>query len=126
MDAAAGVLPVYAAFFREDNSTGKFPVVAMFLKENPLGYAKTFNMYKQPELAQLFGSMQQLIDTGISVEFLFDLNTLPNAAKDYYDTIMAAWKSGQKSIYYIRSIKKGQTIEDLMGFTDSGCVACAG
>lgn len=130
MDAAAGVMPVYAPFFREDNSTGKFPIAAMYLQENPLGYSKTFNLFDQTELARAIGVMQKFTDTGISAEFLFDLNKdIPGeheSAYELYKLINVAWESGMKAIYYIRSIKKGSDIEDLMGFSDSGCVGCAG
>jgi len=42
MDSSASILPVYNAFFSEDNKNGKLVVVAKFLKENPIGYGKTF------------------------------------------------------------------------------------
>lgn len=130
MDAAAGVMPVYASFFREDNSTGKFPIAAMHLKENPLGYSKTFNLFNQVHLAKCMGIMQKHIDTGLSAEFLFDLNKDNDydhkSAFELYKLINASWESGMKAIYYIRSIKKGSDIEDLMGFSDSGCAGCAG
>jgi ribonucleoside-diphosphate reductase alpha chain len=126
MDAAAGVMPVYAGFFREDNSTGKFPVSAMHLKQNPLGYAKAFHQHEQHHLVKVIGEMQKFIDTGISAEFIFDLNKENFSAKELYDLINLAWKNGMKSIYYIRSIKKGSTIEDVMGITESSCVGCAG
>lgn len=130
MDAAAGVMPVYASFFREDNSTGKFPIAAMYLSENPLGYSKTFNLYNQVELAKTIGAMQKFTDTGISAEFLFDLNKDVSdeheSAFELYKLINAAWEEGLKAIYYIRSIKKGSDIEDLMGFSDSGCAGCSG
>lgn len=127
MDAAAGVMPVYSGFFREDNSVGKFPVASMYLSENPLGYAKTFNLFKQTDLAEVVGVMQKHIDTGISAEFLLDQN-LPHAssALHLYQLINKAHESGLKAIYYIRTIKKGSNIEDLLGITDSGCVGCAG
>lgn len=127
MDAAAGVMPVYAGFFREDNSTGKFPVASMFLKENPLGYAKTFNLFKQTDLAKAVGVMQWFTDTGISAEYIFDQN-LPHSSSAFhlYQLICAAYEEKTKAIYYTRTIKKGTDIEDLMGFSDSGCVGCAG
>lgn len=126
MDAAAGVMPVYAAFFREDNSSGKFPISAMHLHNNPLGYSKTFNLFDQTELARTMGAMQKFIDTGVSAEFIFDQNKEGASALELYNLINEAWESGMKAIYYIRSIKKGSDIEDLMGFSDSGCVGCAG
>lgn len=126
MDAGAGVMPVYSAFFREDNSTGKFPVSAMHLKKNPLCYSKTFGNHNQVELTLAVGELQKFIDTGISAEYLFDQNRPDFSAKTLYDTIIAAWKNGTKSVYYVRSIKKGSSIEELLGIKDEGCVGCAG
>lgn len=126
MDAAAGVMPVYSGFFREDNSTGKFPVSSMHLKSNPLCYSKTFGRHDQAALTKVVGTMQNFVDTGISAEYLFDQNSPTFSAKTLYDTIIAAWENGTKSVYYIRSIKKGSTIEDLLGIKDEGCIGCAG
>ena len=126
MDAAAGVMPVYSGFFREDNSTGKFPVSSMHLKSNPLCYSKTFGRHDQAALTKVVGTMQKFVDTGISAEYLFDQNSPTFSAKTLYDTIIAAWENGTKSVYYIRSIKKGSTIEDLLGIKDEGCIGCAG
>lgn len=126
MDAGAGVMPVYSAFFREDNSTGKFPVSAMHLKSNPLCYSKTFGKHSQVDLTKAVGALQKFIDTGISAEYLFDQNNVDFSAKTLYDTIIAAWENGTKSVYYVRSIKKGSSIEDLLGIKDEGCVGCSG
>lgn len=126
MDAGAGVMPVYSAFFREDNSTGKFPVASMHLKLNPLSYSKTFGLHNQVELTKAVGEMQKFVDTGISAEYLFDQNQPDFSAKTLYDTIIAAWENKTKSVYYVRSIKKGATIEDLLGIKDEACVGCAG
>lgn len=126
MDAGAGVMPVYSAFFREDNSTGKFPVAAMHLKTNPLCYSKTFGKHNQADLTKSVAALQQFVDTGISAEYLFDQNNVDFSAKTLYDTIIAAWENGTKSVYYVRSIKKGSSIEDLLGIKDEGCVGCSG
>jgi len=126
MDAAAGVLPVYSAFFREDNDNGKYPVSCMHLKDNPLGYSKTFRHYDQTVIAEAVGELQKFVDTGISSEYLFDHNKENFKAKDLYDLIHAAWKYRTKTVYYIRHIKKGETVDDLLGIKDEGCVGCSG
>ena len=38
-DASPSFLPVFDAYYTEDNKTGVMPVAAKFLKMNPLGYA---------------------------------------------------------------------------------------
>lgn len=125
MDAAAGVMPVYSAFFNEDNKTGKFSVYGMYLKEKPLAYERTQARIDQKTLAKMVGGLQKFVDTGISAEYLFDLNKDDFSAKDLYDLIITAWKEKTKAVYYIRSIKKGEDIDVITG-GESACVGCAG
>jgi len=126
MDASAGMLPVYASFFREDNDNGKYPVACMYLKESPLGYSQGFRTYDQKVLARAIGATQKFVDTGISAEYLLDHNRENFSAKDLYELIHECWEQKTKAIYYIRSIKKGETVDDLLGIKDEGCVGCAG
>ena len=126
MDAAAGVMPVFSSFFREDNDNGKYPVSCMFVKKNPLFYEKSFRTYDQTVLAKAVAGIQKFTDAGISAEYLFDQNKEDFSAKDLYELINTAWKEGNKTIYYIRSIKKGETVEDLLGIKEESCEGCAG
>ena len=126
MDAAAGVMPVFSSFFREDNDNGKYPIACMYLKDNPLYYDKSFRTYNQSDLAKAVAAVQGFTDTGISAEYLFDQNNSDFTAKSLYDLIHTAWKSGTKSIYYIRTIKKGESVEDLLGIKEDGCDGCSG
>ena len=127
MDAAAGVMPIYATYFTEDNKDGSIPVVAMYLKDRPLQYSKTFGKHNQVELTEAIGVMQRHIDTGISSEYLLDQNMEGFSAKMLYDLIINAWKNETKSIYYVRTIKKGNNVGDLLGVKDTdACVGCAG
>jgi len=124
-DSTAGVLPSYAGFYTEDNRSGKFAVYGMYLTQNPLAYEQTAPRHVQAELVHVIAALQAFVDTGISAEFIFDLNKPNASAKDLYDLIVTAWKSGLKSIYYIRSIKRGQTIDKVVG-GEVSCVACSG
>lgn len=126
MDAAAGVPPVYSHFFREDNDNGKYPISCMHLKENPSSYMRSFRTFDQVKLTKVIGSMQKFVDTGISAEYLFDQNKEDFKARDLYDTLVNAWKNECKAVYYIRSIKKGESIEDLLGIREGACAGCAG
>lgn len=126
MDAAAGVPPVYSPFFREDNDNGKYPISCMHLKENPLSYSRSFKTYNQAQLAKTVGAMQLFVDTGISAEYLLDQNKDGFTAKDLYDLLRSAYESGCKATYYIRSLKKGESVEDLLGIKEEGCAGCAG
>lgn len=126
MDAAAGVPPVYSPFFREDNDNGKYPISCMHLKLNPLSYSRSFKTYNQAQLAKTVGAMQLFVDTGISAEYLLDQNKEGFSAKDLYDLLVSAYESGCKATYYIRSLKKGESVEDLLGIKEEGCAGCAG
>jgi ribonucleoside-diphosphate reductase alpha chain len=118
-DASASVLPIYSAFFSEDNKTGSVKVAAKYLKDNPIGYGKTQVKFSAKEIIDACAAMQKFTDTGISMELIFDQNKPDFKAKDLYDAIHYAHKQGLKAIYYIRSVKqKEQAGED--------CVACAG
>lgn len=126
MDAGAGVQPVYSHFFREDNDNGKYPISCMHLKDNPSSYMRSFKTFNQAKLAETIGAMQKFVDTGISAEYLFDQNKEGFKAKDLYDMLISSWKSGCKAVYYVRSIKKGESVEDLLGITEGACAGCAG
>ena len=126
MDAAAGVPPVYSHFFREDNDNGKYPISCMYLKENPAAYMRSFRTYDQSKLTGVIGAMQKFVDTGISAEYLLDQNKEGFSAKDLYDILVSAWKNETKAVYYIRSIKKGESVDDLLGIKEAGCAGCAG
>lgn len=125
MDASAGYMPVYRAFFVEDNAVGKFPVFGMHLKLNPLAYEQTQPRMNQSKLSKAVGAGQKWIDTGISAEYVFDMNNEDFSAKSLYDLWNQAWKNKTKAVYYIRSIKKGKTIDDIMS-GESICAGCTG
>jgi len=121
-DASASILPVYSAFFSEDNKNGSMLVSARFLKENPMGYGKTFAKHSATEIIDAVAAAQKFIDTGVSMELIFDQNRDDFNAKMLYDAIHYAHAEGIKTIYYIRSIKKNATLER----AEADCVACAG
>lgn len=125
MDSSASVLPVYDAFFSEDNKNGKLVVVAKFLKDNPLAYGKTFPKHTATEIIDVVGELQKFIDTGCSMELIFDQRKENFNAKELYDAIHYAHKKKLKAIYYIRAIKKNATIDSTIK-AEENCVACAG
>jgi len=125
MDAGAGALPVYSGYHNEDNTTGKFAVYGMYIKEKPLAYERTQPRMNQAELTKVVGALQNFVDTGISAEYCFDQNMDNFSAKMLYDLIVASWKNKNKAIYYIRSIKKGETLDDVLHI-ESVCAGCTG
>lgn len=125
MDSSASVLPVYDAFFSEDNKNGKLVVAAKFLKDNPLGYAKTFPKHTATEIIEVVSELQKFIDTGCSMELIFDQRKEGFNARDLYDAIHYAHSKGIKAIYYIRTLKKNATIENERP-PEADCVSCSG
>ena len=121
-DASASVLPVYSAFFSEDNKNGSLLVASKYLALNPLAYGKTFPKHSAKEIINFVSEIQKFTDTGISMELIFDQNNESFSAKDLYDAIHYAHEKKIKAIYYIRSIKKNATIER----KEADCVACSG
>jgi ribonucleoside-diphosphate reductase alpha chain len=122
MDAGAGVMPVYAPFFYEDNKDGVMPVCAMLLKENPLHYARDVTKFNPASLTKVVGWAQRFVDTGISAEYVMDKNNPSFSAKTLWDTLQSSWENKNKAVYYIRTIKEG---EQLVQGVDA-CVGCAG
>ena len=122
MDAAAGALPVYGAFFYEDNTDGLIPITSMYLKENPLSYMRDVTTFKPWELTPFIGKMQSWIDTGISAEYIMDKNQKGFKAKWLWDTLESAWQNKTKAVYYIRTVKAGEKLVK----SASDCPGCDG
>jgi ribonucleoside-diphosphate reductase alpha chain len=124
----ASILPVYSRFFYDKWAKGTVPVAPPFINDCFWFYPenKTIN---QTIVVKAVAKMQQWIDTGISMELLFNLNQgvyFPNeseraiAAKDIFETLVMAWQEGCKAIYYVRTVQKDGFKE-----SDNSCVACA-
>ena len=126
MDAGAGVMPAYGGFYQKDNGTGMFPFASMFVKDNPLFYAKNAPKYNQSELVDCVAAIQAWVDAGISAEYFLDHNKEDFSAKELYDLIHYAWKKKTKAIYYIRHIKKGKSFSDEVSISQPACEGCAG
>ena len=119
-EASATFLPVYEKFFAEDNKNGMMVVAAKFLKEHPEGYFRDLAEFDAMEIIDVASELQKFIDTGISMELMFDQNKPDFKAKDLYDAIHYAHKKKCKTIYYIRSIKKNASV----AVKDSACESC--
>lgn len=126
MDAGAGVMPAYGGFYQKDNGTGMFPFASMYVKDNPLFYAKNAPKYQQSELVDCVAAIQAWVDAGISAEYFLDHNKEGFSAKELYDLIHYAWKKKTKAIYYIRHIKKGKSFSDEVSISQPVCEGCAG
>lgn len=115
----ASVLPVYSKFFVETHGKGSIPNCPPFIRDKFWFYQENKNINQQIVI-EVMSRINKWIDTGISVELMYNLNRNIKA-KDIYDTIMSAWKKDLKTLYYTRSIQKdGSSLEK------SECVSCAG
>jgi len=120
MDAHAGVMPPYGAFFYEDNTNGNLPVSSMYLKQNPLRYSKTIGKFIPAELTKVVGALQPFVDTGISAEYVLDMNTQNVDAVMVNDLYNQSWEEENKAVYYLRTILEGETL-----VKEEGCASCA-
>jgi ribonucleoside-diphosphate reductase alpha chain len=124
----ASILPVYSKFFYDKWAKGTVPIAPPFINEYFWYYPENKTL-DQKKVVKAVATMQQWIDTGISMELLFNLNQgvyFPNSpdrsikAIDIFETLIMAWQQGCKAVYYIRTVQK-----DDFKDTQEGCVACA-
>nr|MDJ0650198.1 ribonucleoside-diphosphate reductase subunit alpha [Xenococcaceae cyanobacterium MO_188.B19] len=124
----ASILPVYSKFFYDKWAKGTVPIAPPFIQDSFWFYHENKTL-DQKIVIEAVAAIQQWIDTGISMELLFNLNKavyFPNEperslkAKDIYETLIMAWQKGCKAIYYIRTVQKDDFKE-----SNDGCLACA-
>jgi ribonucleotide reductase alpha subunit len=117
----ASILPVYSRFFYDKASKGSMPIAPPFIKES-FWYYQENKTLDQKTVIDAVSTIQGWIDTGISMELVFNLNEGVYGegaitAKDIFDTIFYAWKKGCKAVYYIRSVQKDSIKDE--------CTSCA-
>lgn len=111
----AAFLPPYDLYITDDN-TNTAPVMPKYI-ETKYNYYQANLHFNQRELVDIVATeIQPWIDTGISFELTFDLNSPDFSAPFLRDCIMDAWKKDIKTIYYIRT----EAIEE------AKCDSCAG
>ncbi len=124
----ASVLPAYSRFFYDKWAKGTVPIAPPFIKDYYWFYPEN-KSYDQNKVVRAIAVIQQWIDTGISMELLFNLNAgvyFPNEperflnAKDIYETMILSWQKGCKAIYYVRTVQKDNFKE-----ADTTCTSCA-
>ncbi len=116
---SASVLPVYSKFFVETHGKGSIPNCPPYIRDKFWFYQENRNI-NQEVVVDVMSHINKWIDTGISIELMYNLNRNIRAL-DIYNTIMSAWKKDIKTLYYTRTIQKdGSSLEK------SECVSCAG
>jgi len=125
---SASVLPVYSRFFYDKWAKGTVPIAPPFIKEAFWYYQENKNL-DQKRVVKAIATIQQWIDTGISMELLFNLNqgvyypeqpTATIKAKDILETLVMAWQDGCKAVYYIRTVQRDSFEE-----SREECSSCA-
>jgi ribonucleoside-diphosphate reductase alpha chain len=125
----ASILPTYSRFFYDKWAKGTVPIAPPFIKDCFWFYPENKSI-DQRKIVQAVATMQKWIDTGISMELIFNLNAgvyFPDEpdrslkAKDIFDTLLLAWKAGCKAIYYIRTVQR----DDFKESNTEGCSSCA-
>jgi len=107
----ASVLPAYSRFFYDKWAKGVVPIAPPYIRDRFWFYPENKNL-DQRIVVEAIATIQQWIDTGISMELLFNLNE--NAygegktirAKDVFETLLLAWRRGCKAVYYVRTVQK--------------------
>jgi ribonucleoside-diphosphate reductase alpha chain len=124
----ASILPAYSKFFYDKWAKGTVPIAPPFIEDCFWFYRENKSL-DQKIVVKAVAVMQQWIDTGISMELLFNLNQgvyFPDEperavkAKDIFETLVMAWKEGCKAVYYVRTVQKDDFKEK-----SEGCAACA-
>ena len=116
---SASVLPIYSKFFIETHGKGSIPNCPPFIRDKFWFYQENKNISQQIVI-DIMSRINKWIDTGISIELMYNLNRNIRAV-DVYNTIMDAWKKDIKTLYYTRTIQKdGSSAEK------EECVSCAG
>ena len=124
---SASVLPVYSRFFYDKWAKGTVPIAPPFIDEYFWFYQENKTL-DQKKVIEAVATIQKWIDTGISMELLFNLNHgvyFPEEpqrtlnAKDIFETLLMAWQKGCKAIYYIRTVQRDSFQE-----SNNNCSAC--
>ncbi|CUR34387.1 Ribonucleoside-diphosphate reductase subunit alpha [Planktothrix tepida PCC 9214] len=124
----ASILPCYSRFFYDKWAKGTVPIAPPFLRDHFWFYPENKSLNQQI-VVKAVATVQQWIDTGISMELMFNLNEgiyFPDEpdrtikAKDIFDTLILAWQQGCKAVYYVRTVQRDSFKE-----ADDSCVACA-
>lgn len=116
---SASVLPIYRKFFVETHGKGSVPNCPPFIRDKFWFYQENRNI-NQKTVIEIMSRINKWIDTGISIELMYNLNRSIKAI-DIYETIMDAWKKDIKTLYYTRTIQKdGSSLEK------EECASCAG
>lgn len=108
----ASILPAYSKFFY-DKATGTVPIAPTYIKEAMWYYQENKTMW-QSAVIKMTSTIQKWVDTGISMELIFNLNAgvywadepeRKITAFEMFNVLMEAWEAGCKAVYYVRCVQ---------------------
>jgi len=111
----AGLLPVYKKFFMETNAIAPIVTVAPNLSQENFWFYKEYANMEMDDVIEMIAVVYKWIDQSISFEWM--INPAKTSPKQLFDYYIKAWKSGIKTVYYVRSMS---------GDVKEGCVSCSG
>ena len=119
----ASVLPTFSRFFFDRAGKGVVPIMPPNIKKDFWFYPENKHL-DQKKVVKAISTIQKWIDTGISMELLFNQNIdaydgRTIRAIDIYETMIQAWEEGCKAIYYVRAVQKDDFKEE------ESCTTCA-
>lgn len=121
----ASVLPTFSRFYYDKWAKGVVPIAPPFIGSHFWHYQESQHL-DQRIIVDAVATMQRWIDTGISMELMFNLNedaygfNQTIKARDIFDTLLYAWERGCKAVYYIRTVQKDNYKEG-----GNECASCA-
>ena len=119
----ASILPVFKRGFFNQGEKSRNPVAPPHLSAETWWHYLENCKLDQRIVVDAVAEMQKWVDTGISMELIFNPNPgvlpFPVDAPHVRDTIFRAWEKGCKAIYYVRTVQK-----DSVG-VDRECGSCA-
>lgn len=110
----SSILPPFSRFFYDKSANGAVPIAPPYARDY-WNYYRELTSIHPSEIVEVVSMMQFWVDTGISMELMFNLNqgvyfadepTRSLTAVDIYEVLMDAWKKKIKAVYYIRTVQK--------------------
>lgn len=100
--SSASFLPIYSKYYYDKFGKASVPILPKF--NQYLAYYEENSQLDQSLIVAVTSTLQKWVDTGISMELLFNLNQIKDI-REIADTIILAHKQGCKAVYYVRTIQ---------------------
>lgn len=112
------ILPIYSKFYIEAHGKGSVPTSPPFLKDKFHVYIEGKKI-PQSVIIHIASNISRWIDTGVSLELIYNLND-GLSSRTLLDNVIAAWRKDLKTLYYTRTIQQDGSLEE-----KTECEVCA-